>query len=323
MSEEQPLPPQEQPSPAPQMPPVGSVPPGYPPPGYAPYGYMPPMQPYYVPPGYVPANTLPASDYYVPSELVLFGTQQRLVQQVPANKGNLWQAWVSIATNLSRANIAGWAQAATKGWVSWSIAIFCLIDGALGALVSIAAYISILYFLPQIHDRLSSQADIDVYNAVLSFTQSYGLLVVIGFVAFIMIYAPLGVFYNSFWWALFMPGELGKLAERYRRNLKPYALSLMGPLCASLLIVLLLMGFGALALVNPAISFAGLIIVDLLSLLLSVYSIAMVVQAGSVGTTMNRWAVFGVNFLAGVVAQTVISFLLFIPAIFIMRAIMG
>src|SRR5579884_4531121 len=95
-----------QPGQPPNIPPAfgvpGQAPPAYLPPGYVPpgYPYIPPMLP--SPREYAVRPDVPGQPWVI----------------MPPRQGNLFQAWLSIATNFSRHNIAAWAQGSKRGWIT-------------------------------------------------------------------------------------------------------------------------------------------------------------------------------------------------------------
>lgn len=286
-----------------QPPPPGYGVPGYPPPQGYPPGYMPGYQPGYPPPMYLPPPRIPPPrEYAVPP-----AAPGMPYQIIPPAQGSLVQAWISVATNLSRQNIASWAQACKRGWVAWSIA-FALVLYSLPFIGLAIATPFWTQILPSLSDSNISASDLDRLRTGINI----GVVVLALLVPFIYLGA---IYSTSFFWALFMPKELGTVRQRMRRALRPYALTLpaVGIISAILLSLSILVDvqiFSTSHLFDPTYfsshphttisPYSGWsALLNLVSLATSVYTISLLVQSGSVGTTMSRLAVFGVNLLAG------------------------
>jgi hypothetical protein len=270
---------------------LGQVPPGYPPPGTVQPGYP-----------YVPAMLPPPREYAVRPDVP--GQPWAIM---PPRQGNLLQAWLSIATNFSRHNITAWAQGSKKGWVVWSIVtsgIFVMAGVVTAALV--ASHIVDVLHIPV------SPTQVPVANIVRP------LLIVV--VASIPVIYIANILVVAWFWSLFMPPELGTTRQRLQRALLPYALALP----AYAFVEFVILGLSALlaaVFVNanpdyfrtfqlPDLFFVVLWILALLS---GIYSYALIIQSGAVGSALNRWAVFGVYYLASL-AVGFAADIIFVPA---------
>jgi hypothetical protein len=319
MSENQ-QPPPNYPPPPPGYPSPSQYPPlpGYP--GYTPPGYIPP-QPGYVPPpvqpnsyaGTVPAQSIPPTTYFARVDDVPLGYPS-LAKKAPPKTGTIWQAWYSIATDISRTNIASWANGARDGWVSLSISIYILI--------TIVANVFSMRdikdsFLGNIRSQEQAFDSADAYSSLIHWFETYSVHFVIGLVISATIFAFIAIFNTALWQAMFMPQTLGTFGERYKRAIKPFVLALMGPAILNLATAFLSFILG---IIGGPIALAFAAILSLISLAAIVYNIAIFVQAGSVGTTLNRWYVFGIAVLGMVVFAFVFSIILIIPIAIILSA---
>ena len=306
------------------MPPQGYGTPQPPPTGYPAY----PQGAYYPQPMFAYA---PPREYATPPA---FPGQPW--QTVPPAEGSLFQAWVSVGTRLTRQNIASWAQASKRGWTAWSIITYLIIT----LLPLLALAIGGAIVGPSIMQNLVTSQGQTISAADLQSLQ-IGLIIT---AVVLVIAAPLlvlaSLYATTFFLALFMPATLGTLRERMRRAIKPYALSLpatglvstLSLVIAGLLIVLLGSSFHISTVTTVAgtpaptpfpTSFAlGSLVFDAISLALTVYTYALFLQTGSVGTTLSRIAVFGIRLLAGFVFGFVISGSLFI-VIFVVGVILS
>lgn len=300
------------------------LPPGYGGPGYPQPGYPPGYAPGYPPPMYVPPPRIPPPrEYAVPP-----AAPGMPYQIVPPASGSLVQAWFSVGTKLSRQNIAGWAQACKPGWVTWSIAVALM----LYTLPFVGLAIATPFWtqsLPSLSDSTVSGSDLNNLRTGLNI----GAVVL----AVLIPVFYLGMIYSiNFFWALFMPKELGTLGQRMRRAIRPYALTLPAVALISTILLILVMlveaqVFSSMHLFDPTYlsshpnatvsPYAGWsALLDLVSLAISAYAISLLVQAGSVGTTLSRWAVFGIYYLAAIALELVVVILSFI-VFFVIAAI--
>ncbi len=327
-SSEPPQPPDSGPPQPPQYPPPGYPPPGYPPPGYPPPGYPPqgyPPQGYppqgYPLPGYppqfpqgypqqggyqvVPPQYVPPAVYHVPA------TEGRQPEFVQAKQGSLIQAWFSLLLRPSRQNFAAWSQRATRGWAIGSIVTAGIIEllflgGAMAGMV-----VLLNFLMPSINASTPGVT----FNASF-FTPFIVLTVVITPIAFIM-----QAFSIPFGQALFMSGGLGKLRQRYARAIVPWSLSLVGTVIACAVvggIVATLVAVVVNRIVTQNLSTAdaastigiALLVFTPFYIFLAVYQVMLQVQSGAVGAAMNRWAIFGINLLTGLVMGVIFSIIL-------------
>lgn len=313
-------------------PPQGYTPPGYPPQGttpqgYPPQGYAPPGQQGYPPQGYAPpgyppqgyAPQQPPAGYAAYPQMFAYPPPREYAtppvfpgqpwQIIPPAEGSLLQAWFSVGTKFTRQNIASWAQASKKGWTTWSI----------------VTYLSLLmfpYLLFAIGGAIGGPS-----NTRVAF--------IIGTVAIVLLF-PLftlgSLFATTFFWTLFMPKTLGTQRERMTRAIKPYALVLPAAgivTFVSLVISGIVVAISAstthfsgttgtsISTQSSSVFFLGSLVFDGFSLALSVYIYSLFLQAGSVGTTLTRIAVFGITLLAGLIVGVVFMVLLFIVIIVI------
>jgi hypothetical protein len=334
MAEQQP-PADEQPQGSPPQPAPGVVPPGYPPsgmmppPGYSypappPYGTMPPTgypaysQGYYYPPGSVPvyAPPPPPREYAVPP-----AQPGQPWQIVPPTRGTLFQAWVSVGTRLTRQNIAAWAQASQKGWAAWSIVTYLILT----VLPFLAAAIVGAFISPSIAQNIATASGQTISASDLQALQ-IGFAVAAAVIAIVVPLFGLGSQYAIvFFWALFMPQGLGTIRERMSRAIKPYALALPATGLAAFIVATI--SFSSVAYILSIVNYASfasnapqippalgivLPVFFLIATAAEVYTISLLVQSGSVGTTLNRWAVFGIDLLAGLIFGFAIDVLFFI-----------
>ncbi len=289
------------PNPPPFMPPPGTMPPsGYPPP-YAgnvpPPGYPPPYagnvppgyQPYagYMPPpGYMPVYAMPElpppPHYAVPPAFPGYPWEI-----VPPTPGNLVQAWFSIAFNFSRRTIAGWAQANQRDWSVWSIVVGVVLSAISSALAVIRVLRSPLTTTTVPTDPQTAQT----LQSIQTLTRD----VSVGVVVITPLILLLEIYLIPWFWALFMSPALGSRRQRFERAFKPFAL--IQPIIAAASLVGVLVTL-ALTLASPGLSVLG----ALISLPLGAYGLALVIQAGSVGSGLKRWPVFGIELLAGFIA---------------------
>jgi subtilase family serine protease len=306
---DQPIPPQPGYMPYPVYPPLGYPSPGSPPPGYAPppgapppgYGY-PPAYGYYYPPA-VPQLIpiyVPPAQYHIPAT---GGNPPAFV--APA-QGSLFRAWRSLAMNLSRQNYAAWAQAARPGWVRTSIIVALLFP--------------ILYAATAITLALTSSftSNIFTFSGTFSFgaTRSLQGFVIVAYAATPVLDA-LTFFAIPFGQAVFMSSALGTVGQRYRRALKPWALSLV-PVQLSLLILDLLSGLVSwgiqhdTSLKQNALGYSLIVftVAAVFSVTGVIYTFAQQIQSGAIGAAMNRWAVFGVNLLTSFVIGIALDIIL-------------
>jgi hypothetical protein len=247
-------------------------------------------------------------------------------QIVPPAEGSLFQAWVSVGTRLTRQNIAAWSQACKRGWVAWSIAAYLTI--ALLPFLAVVIWGAIAG--PSLIQNLFTSAGETISAADIQRLQNGFIIAAIVIAIVVPLLALASLYATTFFWALFMPATLGTVRERMRRAIKPYALILP----ATGLVTFLAFGLAAvvIALVASNIHFSGgstaaenatvtqassllilgSLITNAFSIALGVYTYSLLLQAGSVGTTLSRLTVFGIDLLAGLVFGVVISVLFFI-----------
>ena len=310
------------------MPPQGYGAPQQPPAGYPAY----PQGAYYPPPMFAYA---PPREYAMPPA---FPGQPW--QTVPPAEGSLFQAWVSVGTRLTRQNIASWAQASKRGWTAWSIVTYLVIT----LLPFLALAIGGAIVGPSLIQNISTSDGQPISATTLQSIQTGFIIAAVAFVVVLPLFALASLYATTFFLALFMPTTLGTLRERMRRAIKPYALIL--PATGLVSMLTLVIGGVVIALVGinlhipttttpsgtpaptpfPTGFATGSLIIDAFSLTLSVYTISLFLQAGSVGTTLSRIAVFGIQLLAGFVFEIVILVVIFIVLIVvstIVRSVSG
>ncbi len=289
---------QQGPPPGYGYPPPGQQPPpgyGYPPPGQQPppgYGYPPPLRPAYVPP----------AQYHVPP------TDGRPPEFVPPAVGTLFQAWRALGRRPSRQNYAAWAQAMQPGWIRSSVITATAITLVFGIILFGGIFGGLIFLFNTV---AANDPQIGANNpAINGVLGSFGL-----FFGLIALVIPLNflasVFAIPFGQAVFMSSTLGTLRQRYDRALKPWALAQVPLQFVSAVGFTVFVGLIALLFViganQPsnstigALMLVGFLLYFVVLIPLSIYSIAQQVQAGSVGTGLNRWAVFGINLLTGFV----------------------
>ena len=294
----------------PAMPPAWNLSPGYaPPPGYGmqqpppPSGYPVYPQGAFYQPGYQQQVYAPPPvprEYAVPPPVPGYPWQV-----VPPAQGTLFQAWLSIGRNLSRQNIASWAQARKPGWTRTSIGVYLAFS-----MVPLIVLAGILFVvLPSFVQNVAATSNppFSLSSADVQQIQTVAIVVAMLMVILVPVLALASMFGYIWFLALFMPSELGTVRERMRRAITPYALTLPVAGAVSFLLNIATFIFLAFALSNFNASNPSSIstfaafspILNVLSIGVSVYAICLFLQSGSVGTTLSRWAVFGINLLWG------------------------
>ncbi len=269
-------------------------------------------------PGYQPPPGYPAFPQGNPS--AGYAPAGPVIQPVPPASGSLMQAWLSVATKLTRANIASWAQITTNEWVTISIVVSTVLYALYGAAIALA----IQNILPQIVAANATATGVPATTFTNVYTIegiAYGAFVPLVFVAEALFY-PLML-------ALFMPDTYGTVRQRFARAIKPWALTL-----PAITVVGLVLGAIVVALIftaGPVISSAALnpntpppalgtllalfLLVSVLSIPAVVYTYALVLQSGSVGSDKSRWVALGAYLLAGLCAGFITWMITFIGLI--------
>jgi hypothetical protein len=246
-----------------------SLPPNPPPYPYQTNGYASEYPPF---PN--PEYLFPPREYALPPELP--GYPYRVIS--PAT-GSLQEAWRSIASTLSRTIIASWSQITTRRWITTSLlaaAVIAFMFNTFGQTLVYVRHMS----LGTADTRVLLTSIYNVIKSPISFVG--GILLV------------------SYGLAIFMPPSLGEINQRFLRALKPLALSSVGLAISGGLVAF----FGQLTKVFtdgyhfsgqnlPEIAFRGSLgcLTSLLIIPLVIYSIALFIQAGSIGSTLERWKV--------------------------------
>ncbi len=230
---------------------------------------------------------------------------------VPPANGSMCDAWLTCAFRPTRANFAAWAQITTRRWI-WSAFVVASLLSAIGSFIVAIIFVNYWNTL-----ALSITAQ-EVQQGITTTTTLPTVSPVVAGLLF-AVFAPLNVastlFAYPFGHAVFMPASMGSLRQRFVRALRPWSLIVVGQaLLSTVTISAIAITFGAIVtpyLANltqgnggsgflaPFLLTEGLLL--LISIPLSVYSISLQVQSGSVGTTFPRIGVFGINLLTGFV----------------------
>lgn len=316
-------PPSEQPNENPQQPampqqqvPISPIPP------QSAYGYPPPypINPQY---GYPPSGYYTQINQYqqaqAPKAYALRPSNMgREYIPIAPKSGSLIQAWFSILHNLSMANIGGWASTART---SWTVISFAAI-GFLSSLSTIALYFIVNnIILPLVPTSFNST------NATTGSTIQLNLQAIMSseinsivyLIPFIAIITPL---FTSFGLAIFMPQHLGTIRERFVRALKPIALTSVPLYIVSILVFSLIASVTFFIYTrNPITSsssapdIANFVLISILvtipiSIFANVYQYMGLIQSGSIGSSLNRWATFGIfllsSFILGILVDIII-----------------
>lgn len=257
------------------------------------------------------APVTPARDY----------AEREFMPPAPAASGSLTQAWLSIATRMSRANIAAWSQAGDRSWTTNSLIAVGVIGGVF-SLVSGLIFLVANYQLPSSTFSVGGHLTFHPYGvANLVTTVVESLIGTVGL--------PLAV---AFFLALFMsPAFYGTLGERFQRALKPVALGSVG--VAVVVGVFGIVSAGIALAEQPALQalaaasanssnpntaalqaslgpFLGFSCLTLLATAgFAAYGLSVVISTGGVGANKSRGVAFGIALLGGI-AFAIVDFLL-------------
>ncbi len=238
-------------------------------------------------------------------------------------RGSILQAWLMIGIHPARRRIASWAQGLSNNWLTPTLM-------AIGVLAAISALVGGgVYFATNSEvARGGGQA----FGATTLVPYSIGRLIAAIFESVITsLLAPLGAAAGL---AIFLNRSYGDFSQRFMRILKPVALAVVSVTAVGILFNGLTTGISTKILPQVAqlsqysgksdqasVNAVLQILQNILPMiLLSVglggiflaYATVQYVQAGAIGTNLNRWAVFGILLLT-LIVWGIVSALINIP----------